>query len=220
MRRLPADGETRAPGARRVRACVGLLREARRGMNEAARRAVEPLLRGSTRDGRRRAQGAGRARRAARAPQRGPARRAPRRRSASAARTSATKSQIVKSVSWPTPETIGSGDSNTARATTSSLNAHRSSSEPPPRQTISTSTSACALATPDRRGDLLRAPGALHGAGYRITGAQGSGRAQRGQHVAQGGRAAGRDDADAARIARQRTLAARIEQARGCPMPL
>ena len=33
------------------------------------------------------------------------------------ARTSATKSQIVKSVSWPTPDTTGSADSNTARAT-------------------------------------------------------------------------------------------------------
>ena len=62
------------------------------------------------------------------------------------ARTSATKSAIVKSVSWPTPETTGSRDSTIARATASSLNAHRSSIEPPPRQTISTSTSARALA--------------------------------------------------------------------------
>ncbi len=33
------------------------------------------------------------------------------------ARASATKSQMVKSVSWPTPLTIGMRDSNTARAT-------------------------------------------------------------------------------------------------------
>ena len=50
-----------------------------------------------------------------------------------AARTSATKSAIVKSISWPTAETIGIADSKIARATTSSLNAHKSSSEPPPR---------------------------------------------------------------------------------------
>ena len=38
------------------------------------------------------------------------------------ARASAAKSQIVKSVSWPTPETMGMRDSCTARATISSLN--------------------------------------------------------------------------------------------------
>ena len=57
-----------------------------------------------------------------------------------AARTSATKSAMVVSISWPTPETTGTGDAAMARATTSSLKAHRSSSEPPPRPTISTST--------------------------------------------------------------------------------
>ena len=40
---------------------------------------------------------------------------------------------MVKSISWPTPLTIGIGQAWIARATTSSLNAHRSSSEPPPR---------------------------------------------------------------------------------------
>src|SRR6266487_4434500 len=49
------------------------------------------------------------------------------------ARTSATKSAIVTSVSWPTAEITGTGTLAMARATDSSLNAHRSSSEPPPQ---------------------------------------------------------------------------------------
>ena len=52
-----------------------------------------------------------------------------------AARRSATKSLIVKSISWPTADTIGKSDSNIARATTSSLKAHKSSKLPPPRVT-------------------------------------------------------------------------------------
>jgi len=52
-----------------------------------------------------------------------------------------TKSQIVKSTSCPTADMTGTRELNTARATTSSLNAHKSSSEPPPRPTINTSTS-------------------------------------------------------------------------------
>ena len=49
-------------------------------------------------------------------------------------------SAIVTSVSWPTPVTMGTRLANIALATTSSLNGHRSSSEPPPRATIATST--------------------------------------------------------------------------------
>ena len=66
--------------------------------------------------------------------------------------------------------TIGSADSNTARATISSLNAHRSSSEPPPRHTISTSTSACRFASRIAAAISLRAPAPCTDAGYRITG--------------------------------------------------
>ena len=58
------------------------------------------------------------------------------------ARRSATKSAIVTSVSWPTAEMTGTGDAAIARATISSLNAHRSSIDPPPRPTITTSTPA------------------------------------------------------------------------------
>ena len=52
------------------------------------------------------------------------------------ARRSATKSAIVESVSWPTPLITGMVQAAIARATASSLNAIRSSSEPPPRATM------------------------------------------------------------------------------------
>ena len=58
-----------------------------------------------------------------------------------AARRSAAKSQIVKSVSWPTPEITGMRQLATAYATSSSLNDHKSSMLPPPRHTIRTSQS-------------------------------------------------------------------------------
>ena len=52
-----------------------------------------------------------------------------------AARASATKSLMVKSISCPTADTTGMADSKIARATASSLNAHKSSRLPPPRVT-------------------------------------------------------------------------------------
>ena len=55
------------------------------------------------------------------------------------ARRSATKSAMVTSVSWPTAETTGTGQAAMARATASSLKVQRSSSEPPPRATITSS---------------------------------------------------------------------------------
>ena len=56
------------------------------------------------------------------------------------ARRSAAKSQMVKSVSWPTAEITGIREDATAQATGSSLKAQRSSKEPPPRPMIITST--------------------------------------------------------------------------------
>ena len=56
------------------------------------------------------------------------------------ARKSATKSLIVKSISCPTALTIGFGQSYIALATISSLNAHKSSIEPPPHPIMITST--------------------------------------------------------------------------------
>jgi len=56
------------------------------------------------------------------------------------ARTSATKSAMVKSVSCPTPLMTGIGQDAMARTTGSSLNAHKSSILPPPRTSKMTST--------------------------------------------------------------------------------
>ena len=73
------------------------------------------------------------------------------------ARRSAAWSISVVSVSWPTAEISGIGDSAAARTTSSSLNAHRSSIEPPPRATISRSGRGSIDAkAADRRGDLRR----------------------------------------------------------------
>ena len=56
------------------------------------------------------------------------------------ARKSATKSQMVKSVSWPTADTTGIDERKISRARASSLKGAISSSEPPPRAIIITST--------------------------------------------------------------------------------
>ena len=55
------------------------------------------------------------------------------------ARRSATKSAMVTSVSCPMAEMTGTEQAAMARATASSLNVHKSSSDPPPRATITTS---------------------------------------------------------------------------------
>ena len=68
---------------------------------------------------------------------------------------SATKSAMVKSIWCPTAETMGILLAKIARATFSSLKAHKSSKEPPPLPTISTSTAlnwlnssrACAISS-------------------------------------------------------------------------
>jgi hypothetical protein len=60
--------------------------------------------------------------------------------------TSATKSAMVKSVSWPTPLITGMAHAATARARSSSLKLQRSSMLPPPRTRSSVSTSWRALA--------------------------------------------------------------------------
>ena len=99
------------------------------------------------------------------------------------ARKSATKSQIVKSISWPTAETIGRAEWKIARATISSLNSHKSSMLPPPRVTTMRSTRAntslgvassrmataisCAAPVPCTRTGLIRI--CNHGARRRST---------------------------------------------------
>ncbi len=67
-----------------------------------------------------------------------------------AARASATRSARVTSTSCPTALTTGVGDAAMARATRSSLKHHRSSRDPPPRPTMSTSA-------PPQRAARLRA---------------------------------------------------------------
>ena len=54
---------------------------------------------------------------------------------------SATKSEMVKSISWPTALITGISHAYISRATISSLNDHRSSMLPPPRPTINVSKS-------------------------------------------------------------------------------
>ena len=78
------------------------------------------------------------------------------------ARRSATRSAIVTSVSWPTPEIVGIVEAARARATASSLKGARSSGEPPPRARIRTSKPPRRLRCADRRHDL-RAPRARPG---------------------------------------------------------
>ena len=78
------------------------------------------------------------------------------------ARRSAARSASVTSVSWPTPLTTGSAEATIARTTRSSLKAHRSSSEPPPRQTIRTSTSARRFAVASAAHQRGRRLDALH----------------------------------------------------------
>ena len=59
---------------------------------------------------------------------------------------SATKSAIVKSVSCPTPQITGISESAIAWASASSLKAHRSSIDPPPRTSNMTSPNWSRLA--------------------------------------------------------------------------
>ncbi len=81
------------------------------------------------------------------------------------ARTSATKSAMVKSVSCPTAEITGTRELTIARATPSSLNAQRSSSEPPPRARMITSTSGTAASRRSAAAIAADAPSPCTGVG-------------------------------------------------------
>ncbi len=84
------------------------------------------------------------------------------------ARTSAAKSASVTSTSCPTPHTTGTGCATIARTTRSSLNDHRSSSDPPPRARIVTAGASAwrpsRAASPIQRSRRRRAPTMLAGA--------------------------------------------------------
>jgi hypothetical protein len=90
------------------------------------------------------------------------------------ARTSAAKSHSEVSVSWPTAEMVGIEQAATARTTSSSLKAHRSSIEPPPRATMTRSARhrparRQRVEAAHRRGDLRRRALALHRTGQTMT---------------------------------------------------
>ena len=69
---------------------------------------------------------------------------------------------MVTSVSWPTAEMTGTGDAAMARATISSLNAHRSSIDPPPRPDDDDVDARQPADGAEAAGDLERRALALH----------------------------------------------------------
>jgi hypothetical protein len=80
-----------------------------------------------------------------------------------AARMSAVKSAMVKSTSCPTALTTGMRDRAMALATTSSLNAQRSSMDPPPAdRSRSRRPARILVAEVQRSGNLVRRSGTLH----------------------------------------------------------
>ena len=136
------------------------------------------------------------------------------------ARRSATKSISVMSVSWPTAEISGMRLAAAARTTISSLKAHRSSIEPPPRATMMRSGRGIApdprqrVEAADRGGDLVRRAVALHAhrpdqhAARKAVG-------EAMQDVADDGAGRRGDDADHRGQERQQLLARLVEQALG-----
>ena len=101
------------------------------------------------------------------------------------------------------------------RASISSLKAHRSSSEPPPRPTMITSTPPSAFSSRMPWATSPAAPSPCTRAGASTMWTSPKRRPMIAQHVAQGGPAGRGHDADLARKARQRALAARVEEPLG-----
>ena len=130
------------------------------------------------------------------------------------ARRSATKSAMVKSVSWPTAEITGTRQATMARATGSSLKAQRSSSEPPPRATMMTSTSAIAARRRSAAAIASAAPSPCTGVGRQQDGDR-KAAVRDADDVADDGALRRRHHAQAPRQKGQRPLARRIEQPLG-----
>ena len=81
---------------------------------------------------------------------------------------------MLKSTSWPIPATTGTGQAATARAKASSLNAAKSSREPPPRASNNTSISARAATISNIRIMAGAARSPWTGVGYTTTGKAGN----------------------------------------------
>ena len=136
------------------------------------------------------------------------------------ARTSAAKSISVTSVSWPTAAISGIMLAAAARTTISSLNDHKSSSEPPPRATMSRSgrrigpSHGKRVEALDGGGDLLGGAFALHAhRPHQHVAREAVGKPM--QDVADDGAGRRGDDADQFRQERQQLLSRRVEQAFG-----
>ena len=158
--------------------------------------------------------------RSARRTRRGARRRSRPRPTASAHRRSATKSAMVTSVSWPTPEITGTGQRPMARATISSLNAQRSSIDPPPRTRSTTSTPGTRPTAPSARATILRGALALDARRPNHDVRLGIAAVQHREDVANRRAVERGDHADLPRQHRQRPLARLIEQPFGGEPPL
>ena len=106
---------------------------------------------------------------------------------------------MVKSVSWPTAEITGSVEAEIVRASASSLNAARSSIEPPPRAMMITSTLFGAIEIFDAGRDFLRRGFTLHLRGINLDADIFMAAGKNVEHVLQGRAARRSDKADASR---------------------
>ena len=106
------------------------------------------------------------------------------------ARASATKSQIVKSVSCPTPETTGSADACTAARDDLLVERPQVLDRPAAARDDQHVDFGARVGDADGLGDLGRGAGALHGGRIEDHARGGPAPAQRGQDVAQRGGAA------------------------------
>ena len=131
------------------------------------------------------------------------------------ARRSATKSAMVKSVSWPTPLTTGKGLATMARARASSLKAHRSSMLPPPRISRMTSTSSSALSRASAARNCRGRLQALHGGRAQPDLGQREATPQHVADVLKGGGLRRGHHANHPREGRQRPFAPGVEEAFG-----
>ena len=120
---------------------------------------------------------------------------------------------MVKSISCPTPLTMGIDARCIARATTSSLKAQRSSSDPPPRVRMSTSHSGRPQARSIIRAIASAAPAPWTGTGWITTGTAGNRRPSTLRTVAHRRAGGGGDHPDAPRQRGEGELVRGIEQA-------